>query len=58
MGASPSAILSKLKSLPGVGMAWPNAAMNPLQFWIQFADQCQESWTQTMTFWSKVGKLH
>ena len=60
MGASPSAMLSKLKSLP----AWPNAeafqnaAMNPLQFWMQFADQCQKSWAQTMTFWSKAGKPH
>ena len=58
MGASSSAMLSKLKSLPGVGMTWPNAAMNPLQFWMQFADQCQKSWTETMTFWSKAGKLH
>ena len=63
MAASPSAILSKLKSLPS-GTAWPNAeafqkaAMNPLQFWMQFADQCQKSWTETMTFWSKAGKLN
>ena len=64
MGASSSAMLSKLKSLPGVGTVWPNAdafqkaAMNPLQFWMQFADQCQKSWAETMTFWSKAGKLH
>jgi hypothetical protein len=64
MGASPTAMLSKLKSLPSVGTAWPNAeafqkaAMNPLQFWMQFADQCQKSWAETMTFWSKAGKLH
>ena len=64
MSASPSAMLSKLKSLPSVGAAWPNseafqkAAMNPLQFWMQFADQCQKSWAETMTFWSKAGKLH
>jgi hypothetical protein len=63
MAASPSAILSKLKSLPS-GTAWPNAeafqkaAMNPLQFWMQFAEQCQKSWAETMTFWSKAGKLH
>ena len=56
MSASPSAMLSKLKSLPSVGTAWPNteafqkAAMNPLQFWMQFADQCQKSWAETMTF--------
>jgi ribonuclease D len=64
MAASPSAMLSKLKSLPGAGMAWPGpeafqkAAMNPLQFWMQFAEQCQKSWAETMTFWSKAGKLH
>jgi hypothetical protein len=64
MGASSSAMLSKLKSLPSVGTAWLNAeafqkaAMNPLQFWMQFADQCQKSWAETMTFWSKAGKLH
>src|SRR5215471_11657651 len=27
-------------------------------FWMQFADQCQQSWAQTMTFWSKAGKPH
>lgn len=63
MAASPSAILSKLKSSPS-GTAWPNAeafqkaAMNPLQFWMQFAEQCQKSWAETMTFWSKAGKPH
>ena len=64
MATSPSAMLSKLKSLPGIGTGWPNAeafqtaAMNPLQFWMQFAEQCQKSWAETMTFWSKAGKLH
>jgi hypothetical protein len=57
-------MLSKLKSLPGVGAEWPNAeafqtaAMNPLQFWMQFAERWQKSWAETMTFWSKAGKLH
>jgi hypothetical protein len=64
MAASPSAMLSKLRCLPSVGTAWPNAeafqkaAMNPLQFWMQFAEQCQKSWAETMTFWSKAGKPH
>ena len=63
MSASPTAMLSKLKSLPSVGTAWnaeafQKAAMNPLQFWMLFADQCQKSWTETMNFWSKAGKLH
>jgi hypothetical protein len=63
---SPSAMVSKLKSLPGFAPTgnWPgaaafqNAAMNPLQFWMQFAQQWQKSWTDTMTFWGKAGKLH
>jgi hypothetical protein len=62
MTASPSAILSKLKSLPGFGPSgsWPSpdafqmATMNPLQFWMQFAEQWQKSWT----FWAKAGKPH
>ena len=66
MTASPSTMLSKLKSLPGFAPAgsWPgvaafqNAAMNPLQFWMQFAEQWQKSLTDTLTFWSKVGKPH
>ena len=66
MTASPSAMVSKLQSLPGFAPAvsWPSvevfqkAAMNPLQFWMQFAEQCQKSWADTMTFWSKAGKLH
>ena len=66
MTASPSAMLSKLKSLPGFGPAgsWPSsdafqkAAINPLQFWIQFTEQWQKSWTDTMTFWAKTGKPH
>jgi ribonuclease D len=65
--ASPSAMVSKLKSLPGfapTGNNWPGtevfqkAAMNPLQFWMQFAQQWQKSWSDTMTFWGNAGKLH
>jgi hypothetical protein len=63
--ASPSAMLSKLKT-PDFSPAgtWPSveafqkAAMNPLQFWMQFAHQWQKSWTDTMSFWGKAGKLH
>ena len=66
MTASPSAMLSKLKSLPDFGRAgsWPSseafqkAAINPLQFWMQFTEQWQKSWTDTMTFWTKAGKPH
>jgi hypothetical protein len=63
--AAPSAMLSRLKTpdFSPVG-TWPSveafqkAAMNPLQFWMQFAAQWQKSWTDTMTFWGKAGKLH
>ena len=63
---SPSAMLSKLKSLPSVSPAgsWPNAgafqmaATNPLQFWMQFAEQWQKAWADAMAFWVKAGKPH
>ncbi|MBV8745258.1 MAG: hypothetical protein JO134_09485 [Xanthobacteraceae bacterium] len=53
---NPSAMLSKLKSLPGFGPAgsWPNvadmSAMNPMQF----VEQWQKVWSDTMTFWTKA----
>jgi len=64
MTASASAMMSRLKSLPGFGQtgSWPNAdafqiaTVNPLQFWMQFAEQWQKSWADTMTFWVKAGK--
>jgi hypothetical protein len=64
--ASPSAMLSKLETLPGSGPAvgWPGANMipmaaaNSLQFWTQFTEQWQKSWADAMTFWTKVGKPH
>jgi hypothetical protein len=56
MTASPSAILSKLKSGPDFGPAgqasleaFQNAAMNPLQFWMQFAQQWQKAWADTIS---------
>jgi hypothetical protein len=63
MTGSPSAMLSKL-SLPSISPAgsWPNAdafpmaAMNPLQLWIQLAEQWQKAWTDAMAFWVKAGK--
>jgi hypothetical protein len=60
----PSAMLSRLKSLPSVspGGTWPNAdafpmaAMNPMQFWMQLAEQWQKVSADAMSFWAKVGK--
>jgi hypothetical protein len=66
MTASASVMLVKLKSLPSFTAAasWPNteafqkAAMNPLQVWLQLAEQWQKSWADTMSFWSKTTRLH
>ena len=66
MSVSPSAFLSKLTSLPGFGApgsapsaaALQQAAANPMQFWMQFAEQWHKSWADTMTLWSKGGKSH
>jgi hypothetical protein len=66
MTASPSALLSKLKSFPGFGSAgsWPGAdafriaAMDPIRFWTQFTEQWQKSWADTMAAWTKAGKPH
>jgi hypothetical protein len=51
-----SAMLSKLKSVPGASPAgsWPTAdafagaASNPMQFWVQFAEQWQKAWADAM----------
>jgi hypothetical protein len=54
-----SAMLSKLNSLQN--FSWPNsgatqmAAMNPMQFYMQFAQQWQKSWAEAIAFWSKAG---
>lgn len=64
MSASPSAMLVKLKSLPNFTATaiWPNAnafqqaAMNPLQFWMQLAEQSQRACTEMVGFWSGTTK--
>jgi hypothetical protein len=30
--------------------------MNPMQFWIQLAEQWQKAWADTMAFWAKAGR--
>ena len=65
MIGSASTMLSKLKSLPSFNPAgsWPNAgafqmaAMNPMQFWIQMAEQWQKACADAMAFWAKAGNL-
>jgi hypothetical protein len=62
ISSSPAAMLSKLNSLPGVSPAgsWPGAnalaATNPMQFWMQWAEQCQKAWTEAMALWAKAGQ--
>jgi len=60
--APTTAMLSKLKSLPGSGQTaiWPGASAfqtgNPMQFWMQFAEQSQKAWQDMMTLWTKTGE--
>ena len=62
---NPSTMLSKLKSLPsfGQGGGWSNAgigqfaATNPLQLYMQFAEQWQKAWADAVGFWTKTGSL-
>src|SRR5262249_40815823 len=57
MTGSPSAMLSKLTSMPGVGPAgaWPSAnafgATNPMQFWTQWMEQWQKACADAMALW-------
>ena len=57
---NPSAMLSKLKSMSGFSPAgtWPNvadmSAMNPMQFFTQFAEQWQKAWSDMMAIWTKA----
>jgi hypothetical protein len=30
--------------------------MNPMQFWMQLAEQWQKAWADAMAFWAKAGK--
>jgi hypothetical protein len=60
MGASPSAMLSKLQSMPSMSPIgpWPNgetpqpAATNPLQVWMQLTQQWQKTWADAMSSWA------
>ena len=61
---NPSAMLSKLQSLPSFGEAgsWPKAdafpmpAFNPLQAYLQFAEQWQKAWASATGAWGKAGR--
>src|SRR5262245_37654779 len=49
MTASPSAMLSKLKSLPG----FTSTPSTPIELWMQFAEQSQRAWGETIGTWGK-----
>jgi hypothetical protein len=53
------AMLSKLRSLPSsapAGSLSDAGAMNPFQFWVQFAEQWQKASADAMAFWAKGGR--
>ena len=60
---NPSAMLSKLQSFASLSSIgnWQNLgtpqmpAMNPLQLYMQFAEQWQKYWAEAMALWSKGG---
>jgi hypothetical protein len=62
MTGSPSAMLSKLTSMPGASPAgaWPSAnalgATNPMQFWTQWMEQWQKACADAMALWADPGK--
>src|SRR6266404_1911162 len=51
-----------IEQLAGAGPAgsWPSAsalgATNPMEFWMQWAEQWQKAWTDAMALWSKAGQ--
>jgi hypothetical protein len=62
--ASSPAMLQKLNPSAGSGWlgSWPGTdafqvgAANPVQFWMQVAEQWQKSWTDMMTSWTRAGR--
>jgi predicted O-linked N-acetylglucosamine transferase (SPINDLY family) len=59
-----SAMLSKLKSLPGFGSvgSWPTAdaslaEFNPLKVYTQFVEQSFRAWSDAISSWDKGGRL-
>ena len=53
--ASPSAMLSKLKSSPRLNPG-DLQMMNSMQVWLQWLEQSQKSWSEAMAMWSKTDK--
>src|SRR5262245_40451215 len=62
---NPSAMLSKLTSLPSFGRAggssnaadsFPVPTLNPFQIYMQFAEQWQKAWGNAAAFWTRTGR--
>ena len=61
---NPSAMLSKLKSIPGLSPmgslpdagAFPMSAFNPFQAYAQFIEQWQKAWASATGAWGKAGR--
>jgi hypothetical protein len=61
---TPSSMLSKLRSWPSFSpvSGWPSSdalqasAANPMQLWIQFAEQWQKAAAEAMALWTKGDK--
>ena len=58
---NPTAMLSKLNSLSSgfrPAGTWPStadlSAMNPMQFYMQFFEQWQKTWSDAVAFWTKA----
>ena len=47
--------MGQMPSMPGFDMN-AMAGMNPMQMWMQAADQWQKNWTQAMQYWSQMQK--
>jgi hypothetical protein len=56
----PSAMLSKLQSIPGLSPTGPDggafATFNPFQAYAQFVEQWQKAWASASGAWGKVGR--
>ena len=63
---NPSAMLSRLKSIPGLSptgslpdvgaFPFPISAFNPFQAYVQFAEQWQKAWASATGAWGKAGR--
>ena len=59
---NPSAMLSKLQSIPGLSPTGPDdgafPTFNPFQAYAQFVEQWQKAWASATGAWGKAGRSH